>query len=87
MSINKHAILYRDPDTVCRSIVVPICKFFTVTIFKGCRFRIVLHAGGSGLRVNDGAGVSWLGFDALFLVGPAGVQLFDFCCSSVRSCR
>ena len=26
---------------------------------------------------------SWLGLDALSLVGPTGVQLLDFCCSSV----
>ena len=30
--------------------------------------------------------LSWLGLDALSLVGPTGVQLFDFCCSSARSC-
>ena len=36
---------------------------------------------------NDGSGISfqlsWLGPDDLSLVGPTGVQLLGFCCSSV----
>ena len=27
--------------------------------------------------------LNWLGLDALSLIGPTGVQLLDFCCSSV----
>ena len=40
-----------------------------------------------GLRLNDGSGiklsVKLAGPDDLSLVGPTGVQLLDFCCSSV----
>ena len=40
----------------------------------------------TSLRLNDGPGnkaLSWLGLDDMSLVGPTGVQLLDFCCSSV----
>ena len=46
-----------------------------------------LHAGGSALVLGGGSGVvhsvCLAGACGLSLVGPTGVQLLDFCCSSI----
>ena len=49
------------------------------------RFREIAHRRvGPGLRLRPkNVQLSWLGLDALSLVGPNEVQLLEFCCSSV----